>query len=304
MTEKLISTEGLTKDQIAQINEIILANQKSNIIYKDKADRLEQYSKHLEDEELAINSIEKYLRDAEELEDFIGNKEISKEIVRDYKNNLRDDNNYKTSTINSKIISINKYLKFLSRDDLTVNNIRVQDTPPNSLTNKEYERVIRQAKTKGTPRDVLMLELLYNTGLRVSEMKFFTVEAVKAGVMEIDNKGKRREVPINSRLSKQAKVYIKNNKLSSGSILLSRTGKPMDRTLVYKRIQYLGGQARGIKKEKLHPHSIRALFSKNYLAKPSNTAIQLANILGHSSLQTTRRYVALNINETRETMEF
>lgn len=304
MSTNLLSTEGLTSDQIDQIQQIILANKKSNIIYKDKEDRLRQFKTYLEDEELASNSIEKYLRDAEELEAYIDDRDYTKDLIREYKANLKNNTDYKISTINSKITSINKYLKFLDREDLAVNNIKVQKNHTDSLTNIEYERIYRQAQEKGTPRDELMLELLYNTGIRVSEMKFFTVEAVKKREMEIYNKGKVRSVPINSRLNKIAKQYIKDNDIKSGSILLSQRGKPMDRTLVYKRIQFLGGKARGIKKDKLHPHSIRALFSKNYLAKAGNTPIQLADILGHSSLETTRRYTSLSTNEARETMEF
>lgn len=303
MTNK-ISVEGLSPEQIKEIEAIINEKQESNIKYRNKSERLKEYRRDLSNQELATNSIDKYMRDAKELETFLADRDFSKDLIIEYKDIIKNGRGYKTSTANNKIISINKYLGFLGLDDMKVKNIKIQEPQADTLTDNEYMRVLKQANIKGTPRDVLMLELLYNTGIRVSEMLFFTVESVKAGAMQIENKGKIRQIPINNRLSKQAKKYIKSEGIEKGAIILTSKGNPLSRGAVYSRIQYLGGQARGIKKSKLHPHSIRSLFAKNYLAKPGNSDIQLANILGHSSLETTRRYTHLDINETKKTMEF
>lgn len=277
---------------------------------------LDQYKKYLEDQELSQSTIDKYLKDIEQFEEFKNDKrykqkitvdyrkdpEFSKDLIIDYKKDLA--RRYKTSTTNNKIIIINKYLKWLDLEDLTVKQVKEQNkgSLDNVLTQTDFNRIYRQAEQKGTERDKVMLNALLYTGLRVSELEFLTVEALKAGSITVNNKGKIRQVPITNQLAKQLKAYTRANRIETGSIILNNQGKPLSRNYVFKRLKWLGGQAR-VRKDKVYPHSIRHLFAKNWLAKNKNNVLQLADILGHSSLETTRIYTKLNTDELRATME-
>lgn len=265
-------------------------------------DRLEDYKQFLIDQELSENTITQYMRDAKQFEAYRDSKPYTKALVVDYKDHL--NNKYAISTTNNKLITTNKYLKFLGEDELQVKLLKEQTRGnlDNVLTQTDYNRLYRQAQQKGTPRDAMMLDCFYLTGVRVSELKFITVEALARGYIEANNKGKVRQVPISKTLEKKLKVYIKEQGITTGAIILNRSGKPLSRYYIFKRIKWLGGQAR-IKKSKVYPHSIRHLFAKNWLAKNGNNALQLADILGHESLDTTRIYTKLNVDELRNTME-
>lgn len=266
---------------------------------------MKEYKKSLIDDELSNSTIKKYIRDVNQLCEYLESNEktLSKASMIDYKNYLI--NEFKTSTVNNKIITINKFLKFIGHENLTVKPVRVQSEFNNDdiMTQTDYERLIRVAGNRGLDRDVLMLKAFYYTGLRVSELEFFTIEAVKKGVMEINNKGKLRNVPIPKALSKDAKAYIKAYKIESGPIIANPKGEALSRFTVYNRMKYIAGQAR-VKKDRVYPHSLRHLFAKNWLNANNNNVIQLADILGHESLDTTRIYTKLSINELRKTMEF
>lgn len=265
---------------------------------------LQEYGNHLKHEELAAASIRKYMLDARQFDTWRGERDISKGLTMEYKAHMQEKE-FKPATLHSKIISLNKYLAFMGEDSAAVKNIKVQNQglSENVLSQNDYDRMLRQANSKGTARDVLMLEALLRTGVRVSELQCFTVEALQAGYMTIDNKGKIRKVAISKNLEKQAKAYIKDEGITGGAIIQNAQGQPLSRNYIYKRIKYLAGQAR-IKLAKAYPHSIRHLFARNYLARNgNNAAIQLANILGHESLETTRIYVALSIDEARATMD-
>lgn len=260
------------------------------------------YKEYLTNQELSNSTIEKYIKDAEQFESYRKDKPYTKELVIDFKNYLSDQ--YAISTVNNKIIIVNKYLTFLNKDNLKVKLLKEQKrgSLDNVLTENDYERIYRQAQQKGTPRDVIMLDTIYLTGLRVSELKFVTVDALERGYIEANNKGKIRQVPISKTLEKRLKTYVKEQGITSGAIILNRGGKPLSRYYIFKRLKWLGGQAR-IKKDKVYPHSIRHLFAKNWLAKNGNNALQLADILGHENLETTRVYTKLNIDELRATMK-
>lgn len=276
---------------------------------------IRDYKDKLINDELSLGTIENYLREAKSLNNFLEEKGINldeeltkdnakkiKPLIIDYVREIKGK--YKNATISNKIIAINKYLKFLDLEDSTVKNIRVQKkSNRESLTISDYKRILRQAQIKGTDRDILMLNLLFYTGIRVSEIEYFTVKSLDNGYMQVYNKGKYREVPLIKPLISLAKKYIKQNNICSGSILLSKQGNPLHRSTVHKRLKYLGGQAR-VRKNKVYPHSIRHLFAKEWLKHNNNNIPQLADLLGHESLETTRRYTTLSVNEARETIKF
>lgn len=266
-------------------------------------EKLKEYEAELVRNELAKSTISKYISDTRQFIEWLEGREPSKELTIEYKQTIQGK--YESAaTVNSKIITLNKFLRFIGAEEYTVKNIRVQAQGlDNVLSQSDYDRILRQADKKGTERDILMLEALYRTGIRVSELEQFTVEAVKAGVIEADNKGKQRKVPISKTLEKQAKDYIKHQGIKTGSIILNREGQPLSRNYIYRRLKWLAGQAR-VKKAKAYPHSIRHLFAKNYLARNGqNAAIQLAALLGHGSLETTKIYTRLSVDEARATMD-
>lgn len=265
------------------------------------AERITAYKDKLIEDELSNNTISKYIRDAQAFENWLNGRDLTKTLTIQYKEQLKEK--FKTSTVNNKIITLNKYLKFNDRAEETVKNIKVQATELDEvMSQNDYERIYRQAREKGTTRDLIMLDALYETGLRVSELQFLTVEANKQGYITVNNKGKIRNVPITKTLKKRLDQYIKEQGITTGTIILNPSGEPLSRYTVFNRLKWLGGQAR-VKKTKVYPHSIRHLFAKNWLARNGNNVLQLADILGHSSLETTRIYTKLDINETRATME-
>lgn len=265
--------------------------------------QLKEYRQDLEHKELSKSTITKYVTDVKQLELFLQDKELNKKNLIAYKKHLIKQ--YTTNTVNNKIVTANKFLDFIGKGNLKLKQITTQRKTEldEVLSETDYSRLLRQAKQKGNPRDVLILEIIYNTGIRVSEIKDVTVKALKKGYILADNKGKIRKVPINTRLKKQLTKYVRDNDIKAGSIILNNQGKPLGRTYIFKRLKYLGGQAR-IKKSKVYPHSIRHLFAKNWIKANGDNILQLADILGHSSLETTRIYTQLNTDEARETMEF
>jgi integrase/recombinase XerD len=269
---------------------------------------IDDYNNHLNNEELRPNSISKYIHDLKLLYNFLGDAELTQKNLIGFKKDLEakeEQGEITKSTLNSRLISINKFLKWYGLEDATLKLLKVQTktTLDDILSETDYNRILRMAKNRGSDRDVIILEVISNTGLRVSEIKFLTVDALKKGYMDITNKGKTRRVPIPDKLAKKLKEYIKENGIKDGYILVTRNGKPLNRSYIYTRIRWLGGQAR-VKKEKCHPHSLRHLFAKRWISKNGNNPLQLADILGHSSLETTRIYTKLDTKEAKETMNF
>lgn len=275
--------------------------------------KLKAYENYLKDQQLADSTIKIYLRDIKALEEYLVNTDRKKADFIAYINNLKDQEikgkkgtrpKYKLTTLNNKIISINKYLGFTGEQDKSLKEFKIQDTENvKTLTDNDFQRLLRQADSKGTDRDRLMLLIFYHTGIRVSELSFFTVEAVKRGYMEPTNKGKTRIVGISKSLVNEAKEYIKNHEIKTGSIVLNNQGRPLGRSYIFKRMKYLGGQAR-ISLDKVYPHSIRHLFAKNMVEKHNINPLQLADILGHESISTTRQYTKLGLEEVKKLMDF
>ena len=153
------------------------------------------------------------------------------------------------------------------------------------------------------PRTRALIQILYYTGVRVSEVEFVTVEALKKGYIDIYNKGKHRRVAISRALESELKAYVKEEGIREGSIIKSSRGTPLSRSQIFKDLKWVGGQAR-VKKSKVYPHSFRHLFAKQWLASNNGNVLGLADILGHSSIETTRIYTTLSTDEQRETINF
>jgi len=266
---------------------------------------IKAYEKELQKQELASNTIKKYLRELNNLIKYLdaNNLKLDKDSLIDYKDKLEDE--YKPNTVNNKIIILNKYLAYQGLDSFKLKQVKqqVNHNTDNVMTDTDFNRILRQAEQKGTSRDKVMLLSLYYTGLRVSELEFLTVESVKKGYITVKNKGKIRKVPIAKKLDKELKAYVKEQGIEKGAIILNKNNEPLSRNYIFKRLKWLGGQAR-VKKSRVYPHSIRHLFAKQWLKANGDNYLQLADILGHSSLETTRIYSRMNTDEMRDTINF
>lgn len=276
---------------------------------------IEAYKKELTHRELTESTKKLYLRAVKDLLKYAGDKEITKDLLIDYKADLLK--RYATSTANTKITIVNNYLDFINKD-LSIKQERVQKSNvlDNVLTDDEFWRIINFSKefeartsnnrnrTRANIRRIrVVMLILYYTGIRISELPYVTVEAVKNKHIDIYNKGKHRRVAIVKPLEKVLKQYIKDEEIETGSLIVNKQGKPISRSHIFRELKNIGGQARGIRKDKIYPHSFRHLFAKQYLAKDGNTILGLADVLGHSSLETTRIYSTLTTKEQREAME-
>lgn len=263
---------------------------------------LTEYKKELDHRELAPGTKKLYLRNVKDFLNYADDKEINQSLLIEYKKEMLKK--FKTSTVNTKIVIINNYLDFVGKD-ISVKQERVQRSNilDNVLSEIDFNRLIRMADTKGKPRERLTMLIFYYTGIRVSELPFVTVEAVKKGYIDIENKGKHRRVPINNKLKKEIRKYIKDENITQGSVIVNKQGDPLTRGYIFTQLKWIGGQAR-VKKDKVYPHSFRHLFAKQWLKHNNNNILALADILGHSSLETTRIYTTLSTDEQRETINF
>lgn len=264
--------------------------------------KLDDYKTELDNRELADNTKKMYLRAVKDFLEYADDEAITQSLLIDYKKELLDQ--YATSTANTKITILNNFMDFLNKD-ISVNQESVQRSNilDDVLSETDFNRLIRMARTRGKERERVIMLILYYTGIRISELPNVTVEAVKNGYVDIHNKGKHRRVPINRKLSSILKEYIDDVGIESGAVIVGRSGKPLSRSYIFRELKWIGGQAR-VKKSKVYPHSFRHLFAKQWLRHNNNNVMALADLLGHSSLETTRIYTTLSTDEQRDTINF
>ena len=259
---------------------------------------------HLKNEEKSENTIDKYIRDVRAFATYVGNAEITKETVISYKNNLLSES-YAARSINSMVASINSLFSFLGWTDLKVKSIKLQRqiycSEEKELTKAEYMRLINTAKQKGNERLNLLIQTICGTGIRVSELQYITVEAVKCGEAVVSLKGKTRSLFIVRELQKKLLRYAAEQRITPGAIFITRNGKPMSRTNIWREMKSLCEQA-GVNPQKVFPHNLRHLFARTFYGIEKDIA-RLADILGHSSINTTRIYIITTGNEHRQRME-
>ena len=248
------------------------------------------FAAYLKSEEKSENTVEKYIRDVRAFAAYVGNADITKETVITYKNNLLSES-YAARSVNSMIASINSLLSFLGWVDLKVKSIKLQRQiycpEEKELTKAEYMRLINTAKQKGNERLNLLIQTICGTGIRVSELQYITVEAAKCGEAVVSLKGKTRSVFIVRELQKKLLRYAAEQKIISGAIFITRNGKPMSRTNIWREMKSLCEQA-GV--------------NRTFYGIEKDIA-KLADILGHSSINTTRIYIITTGNEHRQRME-
>ncbi|MBS5733900.1 MAG: tyrosine-type recombinase/integrase [Clostridiales bacterium] len=265
---------------------------------------IEDFFCYLKSEEKSQNTMEKYLRDVRAFAMYLNGAEVTKETVIVYKGKLLSEN-YAARSVNSILASLNSLFSFLGWTDCRVKTIKLQRQmycpEEKELTKAEYMRLVNTAKQKGNERLNLILQTICGTGIRVSELQFITVEAVKCGKAVVSLKGKTRSVFIVKDLQKKLLRYAAGQKIQSGAIFITRTGKPISRTNIWREMKSLCNQA-GVNPQKVFPHNLRHLFARVFYGIEKDIA-KLADILGHSSINTTRIYIISTGSEHRKRME-
>lgn len=248
-----------------------------------------EFAENLHDLERSERTIEKYLRDVQRFAEFVGRSEISKKIVVAFKEDLR--RTMSPVSANSVLAAVNSFLRFAGVSEFCVKTFKVQRrlfSLKNELTQNEYRRLVTIAFKEKNERLALIIQSICATGIRISELKFITVEAVKSGRAEVSNKGKFRIVFIPEKLRKILKNYIEKSKILSGSIFVTRGGKPVDRSNIWRDMKKLCESA-NVDPEKVFPHNLRHLFARAFYSLEKDIA-RLSDILGHSNISTTRIY--------------
>jgi len=270
----------------------------------DIKDKLKEFIQEMRLNELTERTLKKYESDIKQFikEANVSNiDQLKKESLIDYKSIIQEK--YKTASINNKITIINKFIDYLNLPELKLKQIKQQKKTSleNVLNESDYNRLLRLAERLGKIRTLYIMKTLAGTGIRIDELKYITVEAIKKGYTQVENKGKIRDIIISKNLSKELKSYCKEQDIKEGIIFASNTGKPLDKAYIWRELQYIAGQAR-VRKDKVHAHSFRHLFAKTYLRDGGNIT-HLADLLGHSSLDTTRIYTMQTKDEHRAILD-
>ncbi len=251
---------------------------------------LSAYKEYLEIEEKSPATVGKYLHDIISFSEWLANKELTKKSVLEYKEYLKQV--YSVSSVNSIISSLNSFFEFAKIPSLHIKTLKTQKQifmkNEKELTKQEYERLLQAAKSKGNERLYLLMQTICSTGIRVSELKFITVEAVENETAEIFCKGKTRSVFLPKDLCRLLLKYAKRRKIISGPVFVTKTGTPLNRSNIWSDMKKLC-QSAGVSKSKVFPHNLRHLFARTYYSVRKDI-IRLADILGHSSVNTTRIY--------------
>lgn len=265
-------------------------------------DKLIEFKNKIAEDELKEDTKDKYIKNVIACFKFckVENiEEISKEKLITYKEHLKTK--YQITTVNNKIIMINKFLKFAKLESYCLELIKIQKRTnrKNVLTTNDYERLKRYALKKNKYKFFLIMKTIAETGIRIEELKYITVETCKRGYTELENKNKIRTIVLNKALCKELLKYCKEIGIKTGIIFHGRNkNQALSKSYIWKQLQYLAGQAR-VKKVLAHAHSFRGLFAKVFMDKNDNLFL-LADLLGHSSLETTRLYVQLDVKQQRQ----
>ena len=263
---------------------------------------LQRFAVCLRSEEKSAGTVKKYLRDAAGFAAHMGEMPVTKDAVAAWRDGLLEDG-YAPTTVNSMVAAVNALLRFLGLEDCRVKALRLQHRvfreQSRELTRDEYDRLIAAAQNR--PRLALLMETICGTGIRVSEVKYITVETVSAGRADISLKGKVRTILLPGKLCRKLLRYAKKNKIASGEIFLTKSGKGLTRRQIWAEMKSLCGRA-GVERTKVFPHNLRHLFARTFYRVTRDIA-RLSDVLGHSSIETTRIYLISTGAEHARTLE-
>ncbi len=272
---------------------------KKNIIGRDSINRFEKY---LVREEKSAATIEKYMRDVRAFSAYADKKILTKELVSNYKNYLLDSG-YAPRSVNSMLASIHSFLEFAGKSECKVKFLKIQRNiyceKERSLSKSEYRRLLKSAE--GNEKLSLVMQTICATGIRVSELKYFTVERVRLGKVVVNLKAKIRTILVPNKLRKMLLDYAKKEKIRFGEIFLTKKGKSLDRKTIWAAMKALCKSA-CVNKSKVFPHNLRKLFAKTFYSHDKDIA-RLADVLGHSSIDTTRIYIMTTSDEHMKRIE-
>ncbi len=258
---------------------------------------IQKFARILREEERAEATIEKYLISLRRLMGYLDGKPITKELLLTFREELKKDR--AAQTVNGAISAINHYLNLFQLSDLKLKLLKVQRSvflpQEKELTRTEYDRLVAAAKSQGKDRLALIIETIGGTGIRVGEVQYITVGAAKLGKAEISLKGKIRTIPLTKKLCRKLLQYAKEKGVSSGPVFRTKNGTPISRKQIWAEMKALCAEAR-VKESKVFPHSLRHLFARCYY-KITHSIVDLADMLGHSSIETTRIYLKTSLDE-------
>lgn len=260
------------------------------------------YECFLREEELSEGTIQIYIREAKLLMEEMKGLSLTKERLLVYREKMMQ-NGISDTTLNLHIIAVNRYLKYISREEclLKTRKIQCRRNLENVISVEEYQTLLRYARGTGRWKYYYIIKTMASTGIRVSELVFFTVESVREDRFCVRNKGKSREIYLPRQIQRDLKDYCCYADIREGVIFRGNGTHEITREAVYKMLQRMAEET-GIPRQKVHPHSFRHLFAKTYMDHYGNLA-ELADILGHSSLETTRIYTVSTVEEKRTRME-
>ena len=254
----------------------------------DKAIR--RYALHLREQERAPATVQKYVQDLTALWDWLAGRPLTKAALIEWKESLSASR--APATVNSMLAAVNGFFRFMGWKGIAVKLLKIQKAlfcdERRELTRAEYARLVSAAQKVGNERLSLVMQTICATGIRVSELRFITVEAVTTGRAEICNKGKRRTVFLPGRLRRLLWKYLQKQKKTAGAVFTTRTGRPLDRSNIWRDMKALCESA-DVEPSKVFPHNLRHLFARTYYSLEKDLS-RLADILGHSSVNTTRIY--------------
>lgn len=267
-------------------------------------ENISAYEQWLCQEERSSATREKYLRSTERFYRWVKGRAISKEIVLEWKNSLIAQQ-YAPSTINTMLAALNRLFSFTGWSECCSKYLKVQRRmfrdSHRELMKNEYDRLVSSANDKGDEKTSLLMETICSTGIRVSEVKYITVETLNAGKAEIRLKGKIRTILIPAKLCRKLLKYAKKQKIASGAVFCTGSGKPMSRYQIWTAMKRICKVA-GVDPHKVYPHNLRHLFAVAYY-KTYKDISKLADILGHTNIETTRIYLLTSGTEHRHQLE-
>ncbi len=268
-----------------------------------KQNQLRQFETYLRNEEKSSATVEKYVHDVRVFYDFVGGDAFTKKDVVEYKAHLLSK--YTVTSANSMIAALNVFFRFCGWHDFCVKRYKIQKSAfiseEKELTRAEYLRLVQAASRKGNERLNLIIQTICATGIRVSELTYITVEAVKRGEALVHCKGKDRRIFIVAKLKNRLLQYIREQKINSGSVFITRGGCPVSRHNIWRDMKLLCKEA-NVLPSKVFPHNLRHLFARTFYGVEKDIA-KLADILGHTNINTTRVYIVTTATEHRRKIE-
>ena len=264
---------------------------------------LAAFARQLGEEERSPATLEKYLREVRQFAAFLGGREVTRELAAAWREELSARQS--PATVNGKLTALDRLLAFLGWEDCRVKHLRVQRQlfrdSARELSREEYARLVETARRLGRGRLSLLMETICATGIRVSEVRYITAEAVREGRTEIALKGKIRTILLPGKLCRKLEKYARQKKITSGELFLTRSGRPMSRKQIWAEMKGVC-RAAGVAPSKVFPHNLRHLFARCFY-RVSRDVAKLADVLGHSSIETTRIYLISTGAEQARTLD-